>query len=136
MDVKALRALISATPLSDVAVCRAELVAVGVVRGLLDAREVQIGARLDQLAETDHALFPQAVVADAGKASLMHAERYALVKPQRTHRHRKSHPDMQSHHHLVHEGGWQLHLAPDRTLTTTLPDQTTMTNGPPRTAAA
>jgi hypothetical protein len=26
------------------------------------------------------------------------------------------------HHHLVHEGGWTLHLAPDRTLTITQPD--------------
>jgi hypothetical protein len=29
------------------------------------------------------------------------------------------------HHHLVHEGGWTLHLAPDRTLTITQPDGTT-----------
>ena len=29
------------------------------------------------------------------------------------------------HHHLVHEGGWTLHLAPDRTLTITRPDHTT-----------
>ena len=28
------------------------------------------------------------------------------------------------HHHLVHEGGWTLHLAPDRTLTITRPDHT------------
>jgi len=27
------------------------------------------------------------------------------------------------HHHLVHEGGWTLHLAPDRTLTITRPDR-------------
>jgi Domain of unknown function (DUF222) len=26
------------------------------------------------------------------------------------------------HHHVVHEGGWTLHLAPDRTLTITQPD--------------
>ncbi len=26
------------------------------------------------------------------------------------------------HHHLVHEGGWTIHLAPDRTLTITRPD--------------
>ena len=29
------------------------------------------------------------------------------------------------HHHLVHEGGWTLHLTPDRTLTITRPDHTT-----------
>ena len=32
------------------------------------------------------------------------------------------------HHHLVHEGGWALHLAPDRTLTVTRPDGTTDTH--------
>ncbi|MCE9623545.1 MAG: hypothetical protein K8R99_14505, partial [Actinomycetia bacterium] len=75
MDIKALRPLISATELTDVAVCRAELVAIGVVRGLLDARELEVVRRLDELAETDAGLFPQAVVADASKSSLMAAER-------------------------------------------------------------
>ncbi len=40
------------------------------------------------------------------------------------------------HHTLVHHGGWQLHLADDRTLTVTLPDATTMTTGPPKRRAA
>jgi hypothetical protein len=40
------------------------------------------------------------------------------------------------HHHLVHEGGWQLHLTPDRVLTITLPDGREMTTGPPRRVAA
>ena len=40
------------------------------------------------------------------------------------------------HHTLVHKGGWQLHLADDRTLTVTLPDGTTMTTGPPKRNAA
>lgn len=40
------------------------------------------------------------------------------------------------HHHLVHEGGWQLHLAPDRTLTVTRPDGHVFTTGPPRARAA
>ncbi len=40
------------------------------------------------------------------------------------------------HHTLVHTGGWELHLAPDRTLTVTLPDKTTMTTGPPGRRAA
>ncbi len=40
------------------------------------------------------------------------------------------------HHTLVHTGGWSLHLAPDRTLTVTLPDKTTMTTGPPKRRAA
>ncbi len=40
------------------------------------------------------------------------------------------------HHTLVHTGGWNLHLAPDRTLTVSLPDRTTMTTGPPKRSAA
>lgn len=40
------------------------------------------------------------------------------------------------HHTLVHTGGWNLRLAPDRQLTVTLPDATTMTTGPPRRVAA
>jgi hypothetical protein len=40
------------------------------------------------------------------------------------------------HHHLVHEGGWQLHLAPDRTLTIIRPGGTTSTHGPPTARAA
>jgi hypothetical protein len=35
------------------------------------------------------------------------------------------------HHHSVHEGGWELHLAPDRRLTVTFPDGTATTGGPP-----
>ena len=45
-------------------------------------------------------------------------------------------PVCSRHHHCIHEGGWQLHLADDRTLTITQPDNTTMTTGPPRTRAA
>ena len=75
MNVAALRPLISDTSLSDVAVCRAELVAINVVRGMLDAREVEVVRRLDELAATDTSLFPQDVVAKASKSSLMHAER-------------------------------------------------------------
>lgn len=40
------------------------------------------------------------------------------------------------HHTAVHHGGWQLHLADDRTLRITLPDGTTMINGPPKRRAA
>lgn len=39
------------------------------------------------------------------------------------------------HHTLVHHGGWELHLAPDRTLTVTLPDHTTRTTCPPKRTA-
>jgi hypothetical protein len=45
-------------------------------------------------------------------------------------------PVCSKHHHLVHHGGWTLHLAADRTLTVTLSDGTVMTTGPPRRAAA
>ena len=75
MDLGVIRPLISGTVLSDVEVCRAELVAIGVVRGLLDAREVEVVRRLDELAVADTSLFPQDVVAKASKSSLMHAER-------------------------------------------------------------
>lgn len=74
MDLTALRPLISATALTDVVVCRAELIDIGVVRGLLDARELAVVRRLDELAANDPALFPQAVVADAAKSSLMAAQ--------------------------------------------------------------
>lgn len=40
------------------------------------------------------------------------------------------------HHTAVHQSGWGLHLADDRTLTITLPDQTTMITGPPQRRAA
>ena len=40
------------------------------------------------------------------------------------------------HHHLAHEGGWQLMLDADRTLTITRPDGTRMTTGPPKALAA
>jgi hypothetical protein len=35
------------------------------------------------------------------------------------------------HHHAVHDEGWLLALAPDRTLTVTFPDGSTMATGPP-----
>ena len=40
------------------------------------------------------------------------------------------------HHAALHHNGWELHLAPDRTLTITYPDHTTMTTGPPKRRAA
>ena len=36
------------------------------------------------------------------------------------------------HHHAVHDNGWHLVLAADRSLTVTYPDGTTETAGPPR----
>ena len=75
MDLAALRPLISGNLLPDAGGCRAELVAIGVARGLLDAREVEVVRRLDELAAVDTSLFPHDVVATASKTSLMHAER-------------------------------------------------------------
>ena len=40
------------------------------------------------------------------------------------------------HHQLVHKGGWELELAPDRTLTIRLPDGQVMRTGPPKRRAA
>jgi hypothetical protein len=40
------------------------------------------------------------------------------------------------HHHLVHEGGWQLILAPDRTLTVIRPGGHRTVHGPPLARAA
>ena len=45
-------------------------------------------------------------------------------------------PLCHKHHHLAHEGGWQLTLDPTRNLTITKPDNTQMTTGPPTVLAA
>jgi Domain of unknown function (DUF222) len=45
-------------------------------------------------------------------------------------------PLCSKHHHLVHEGGWQLHIAPDRTLTITRPGGHITTHDPPQARAA
>ena len=40
-------------------------------------------------------------------------------------------PVCNRHHTAIHHEGWTAELAPDRTLTLTLPDRTVMTTGPP-----
>lgn len=45
-------------------------------------------------------------------------------------------PLCNTHHHLVHEGGWQLILEPDRTLTVIRPGGHITTHGPPKARAA
>ncbi|MGE0139110.1 MAG: HNH endonuclease signature motif containing protein, partial [Ilumatobacteraceae bacterium] len=40
-------------------------------------------------------------------------------------------PICKHHHDLIHDNGWKLSLSPDRRLTITYPDGTTMTTGPP-----
>ncbi|MBI5089470.1 MAG: DUF222 domain-containing protein [Actinobacteria bacterium] len=41
-------------------------------------------------------------------------------------------PICKHHHDLIHKHHWKLSLSPDRQLTVTYPDGTTMTTGPPR----
>jgi hypothetical protein len=38
-------------------------------------------------------------------------------------------PVCEQHHHLIHEGGWQLTMTPDRTATWTRPDGTIFHTG-------
>jgi len=45
-------------------------------------------------------------------------------------------PVCSKHHHCIHDDGWQIHLASDRTLTITQDGKTTMTTGPPKRHAA
>lgn len=45
-------------------------------------------------------------------------------------------PVCSKHHHCIHDDGWCIHLAADRTLTVTHPDGSTMTTGPPKRCAA
>ena len=52
MDLHAIRTLLHAVSLDDVAACRAEIAAIRSVRGMLDAREMAALCRLDELAAT------------------------------------------------------------------------------------
>src|SRR3954454_15372685 len=70
MDVLSLRTLIAGTVLVDVEACRRELEHVRGVRGLLDARELQVLARLDELTVDAPAMFPEDELAKAAKSSL------------------------------------------------------------------
>src|SRR3954465_11806848 len=70
MDVSSVRSLIAGTVLVDVAACRRELEGVRGVRGILDAREVEVLARLDELTVDAPAIFPEDELAKAAKSSL------------------------------------------------------------------
>src|SRR3954467_867637 len=70
MDVSSLRTIIAGSVLVDVEACRRELGHVRGVRGLLDAREVQVLARLDELTVDAPAIFPEDELAKAAKSSL------------------------------------------------------------------
>ena len=61
--------------MDDVAACRAELLSITVVRGLLDAREVEVVRRLEELAQSQPSLIPQEVVSQATRSSLGAADR-------------------------------------------------------------
>src|SRR4051794_11763058 len=70
VDVSSVRTLIAGTVLVDVGACRRELEHVRGVRGLLDARELQVLARLDELTVEAPAIFPEDELAKAAKSSL------------------------------------------------------------------
>ncbi len=65
-----LRALIGGRPLTDLAACRAELDHIRVIRSALDTRELQIVARLDEIAAAQPSVFPEDEVAKASKTTL------------------------------------------------------------------
>src|SRR4051795_3772530 len=73
MDLLSLRTIIAGTVLVDVEACRRELGQVRGVRGLLDAREVEVLARLDELTVEAPAIFPEDELAKAAKSSLTKA---------------------------------------------------------------
>ena len=75
MDLQSIRTLIVAAPLGDLSACRDELAALQVVRGLLDAREMRVAARLDELAAVSPSVFPEGELAAAAKTSLRRGSR-------------------------------------------------------------
>ena len=70
MDVSQLRTLIAGTALVDVEACRRELEDLRVLRGLSDAREVEVLTRLDELTVDGAAIYPEDELAKATKSSL------------------------------------------------------------------
>lgn len=79
MDLTALRSIVGGTPLPDVASCRAELEHLRTARGVLDAREVEVLGRLDELAASEPIL-PEEEIAKAAKSSLGKATRVRARK--------------------------------------------------------
>jgi hypothetical protein len=75
MDLSALRTIIGGSPLADVTACRRELQQIRTGRGLLDAREVVVLGRLDELATEVPSMFPEDELAKAAKSSLSKASR-------------------------------------------------------------
>ena len=62
-----LRTIIGQTVVVDVGACRRGLEDVRSARGVLDAHEVQLLARLDELTVDEPAIFPEAELAAAAK---------------------------------------------------------------------
>jgi len=77
MDIDALRTLLTAGPLADLADCRRELAALRAVRGIVDAREMRVLARMDEIAATPagSGSFPDADHAAASKKPASDADR-------------------------------------------------------------
>jgi hypothetical protein len=70
MDLLALRTVIGATPLTDLDACRRELEHARGGRGLLDAREVEVLGRLDEVTADVPSILPEDELANAAKSSL------------------------------------------------------------------
>jgi hypothetical protein len=70
MDLDGLRAIIGGAPLADLAACQLELDHVRAARGALAARELEVLARLDEIATAQPSVFPEDEVAKASKSSL------------------------------------------------------------------
>jgi len=77
MDIDALRTLLTAGTLADLADCRRELGALRAVRGIVDAREMRVLARMDEIAATPagSGSFPDADHAAASKKPASDADR-------------------------------------------------------------
>ncbi len=80
MDLVVLREVIGGTSLVDVDICRRELAEIRSGRGLLDAREVEVLARLDELTATAPGIFPEDEIATAARSSLSKATRVRARK--------------------------------------------------------
>ncbi|MFZ9483545.1 MAG: DUF222 domain-containing protein [Ilumatobacteraceae bacterium] len=77
MDIDAIRRLLTAGSLADLGGCRAELAALRAIRGMVDAREMRVLARMDEIAATPagSGSFPDADHAAASKAPTSAADR-------------------------------------------------------------
>jgi len=75
MQTDRLRTLMSAPPLNDVGACRRALENLRAARGIVDARELEILRRLDELAAEHPAIYPDDEVSKSTKSSINRAGR-------------------------------------------------------------